>query len=122
MAVLKREALSGWLEFIDETAEKVYFYLQMEINQLRYFIRRNLVMNKLKTKFNNFFHRMVLNTKRISTPFDEINECLQKFYLSSRKRDGRSVITRQNSNRWEQQMSWKSSFFVLNLSDCFSIY
>ena len=65
---------------------------------------------------------MVLNTKRISTPFDEINECLQKFYLSSRKRDGRSVITRQNSNRWEQQMSWKSSFFVLNLSDCFSIY
>ena len=48
---------------------------------------------------------MVLNTKRISTPFDEINNCLQKFYLSSRKRDGRSVITRQNSNRWEQQMS-----------------
>ena len=62
-------------------------------------------MNKLKTKFNTFFHRMVLNTKRISTPFDEINECLQKFCLSSRKRDGRSVITRQNSNRWEQQMS-----------------
>ena len=52
-------------------------------------------MNKLKTKFNIFFHRMVLNTKRISTPFDEINKCLQKFYLSSRKRDGRSVIARQ---------------------------
>ena len=59
-------------------------------------------MNKLKTKFSNFFHRMVLNTKRISTPFDEINKCLQKFYLSSRKRDGRLVIARQNCNRWQQ--------------------
>ena len=59
-------------------------------------------MNKLKTKFNFFFHRMVLNTKRISTPFDEINNCLQKFYLSSRKRDSRSVIARQNCNRWQQ--------------------
>ena len=30
--------------------------------------------NKLKTKFNNSFYRMVLNTKRISTPFDEMNK------------------------------------------------
>ena len=29
--VLTLEALFGWLEFIDETGEKVYFYLQMQI-------------------------------------------------------------------------------------------
>ena len=47
---------------------------------------------------NNLFFRMI--------PFEEIslqelNKCLQKF-LSARKSDGRgrSVITRQNCNRW----------------------
>ena len=43
------------------------------------------------------------------TPFEEIslqelNKCLQKFCLSARKSDdrGRSVIARQNCNRWQQ--------------------
>ena len=31
LEVLTRKALSGWLEFIDETGEKVCFYLQMQI-------------------------------------------------------------------------------------------
>ena len=29
----------------------------------------DLFMNKLKTKFNNFFYRMILNTKRIHNSF-----------------------------------------------------
>ena len=44
-----------------------------------------------------------------ATPFKEVspqelNKCLQKFYLSVRKSDdhGRSVIARQNCNRWQQ--------------------
>ena len=50
---------------------------------------------------------MVLNRKRIHNPFDEIspkelNDYLQKFYLSARKRDGRSVIARQNYYYWQQ--------------------
>ena len=37
--------------------------------------------------------------KEFTTPFEEIslqelNKCLQKFYLSARKRDGRLVIAR----------------------------
>ena len=55
---------------------------------------------------------MTLNTKKFTTPFEEIspqelNKYLQKFYLSARKSDhrGRSVIGRQNCNRWQQQMS-----------------
>ena len=46
-----------------------------------------------------FSYRMALNTRGFTTLFDEIspkelNKCLQKFYLSARKRDGRSVIAR----------------------------
>ena len=47
------------------------------------------------------------NTKEFTTPFEEISpqelsKCL--FYLSARKSDdrGRSVIARQNCNRWQQ--------------------
>ena len=52
---------------------------------------------------------MILNTKEFKTLFEEIspqelNKLLQKFYLSVRKSDdsGRSVIVRQNCNRWQQ--------------------
>ena len=42
---------------------------------------------------SDIFYRMVSNTERVSTPFEEmsppeLNKCLQKFYLSARKRDG----------------------------------
>ena len=36
LEVLTRKALSGWLEFIDETGEKVYFYLKMQSLELLY--------------------------------------------------------------------------------------
>ena len=52
---------------------------------------------------------MILNTKEFTTPLEEtspqeLNKRLQKFYLSPRKSDdrGRSVIARQNCNRWQQ--------------------
>ena len=52
---------------------------------------------------------MILDKKEFTTPFEEIspqelNKCLQKFYLSARKSGdcGRSVIARQNCNRWQQ--------------------
>ena len=73
-----------------------------------------------------FFYRMILNTKRIlfeeSSP-QELNKCLQKFYLSARKSHdrGRSVITRQNCNRW-QQFETVNDHFRAQLSHCFSIY
>ena len=47
--------------------------------------------------------------KEFTTPFEEtfpqeLNKRLQKFYLSLRRSDdrGRSVIARQNCNRWQQ--------------------
>ena len=47
--------------------------------------------------------------KEFTTPFEEpspqkLNKRFQKFYLSPRKSDdrGRSVIARQNCNRWQQ--------------------
>ena len=48
---------------------------------------------------------MILNTKEISS--QELDKCPQKFYLPARKSDGRgrSVITRQNCNRWQQYLS-----------------
>ena len=57
------------LEFIDKTGEKV-FCLQMQISlslALLYLV--DLFINKLKTKFNNLFYRMILNTKRIQNSF-----------------------------------------------------
>ena len=52
---------------------------------------------------------MILNTKEFTTPFEEIfpqelNKCLQKFYLSARKSDNRSrsVIAHQTCNHWQQ--------------------
>ena len=46
--------------------------------------------------------------KEFTTPFEEIypqelNKCLQKFYLPARKNDdrGRPIIARQNCNRWQ---------------------
>ena len=49
---------------------------------------------KCKLILNDVFYRMVSNTERVSaTPFEEmsppeLNKCLQKFYLSARKRNG----------------------------------
>ena len=50
--------------------------------------------------------------KEFTTSFEEIslqelNKCLQKFYLSARKSDGRGrpVIMRQNCNHWQQYLS-----------------
>ena len=69
----------------------------------------DLFINKLKTKFNNLFYRMILNTKEFTTPLEEtspqeLNKRIEKFYLSPRKSDdhGCSVIVHQNCNHWEQ--------------------
>ena len=73
----------------------------------------DLSISKLKTKFNNLFYRMILNTKEntkeFTTPFEEISpqelsKCLQKCHLSARKSDDRGclVIACQNYNRWQQ--------------------
>ena len=57
------------LEFIDKTFEKV-FCLPMQIKlslALLYLV--DLFIHKLKTKFNNLFYRIILNTKRIHNSF-----------------------------------------------------
>ena len=69
LRVLTGKALSAWLEFIDETDEKV-FCLQYKLSvSLALLYSAELFINKLKTKFNSFFYRMVLNTKRIHNSF-----------------------------------------------------
>ena len=66
--------------------------------------------------------------KEWTTPFEEIfpqelNKCLQKFYLSARKSDdrGRPVIARQiviiGNSKWV-----KNHHFCAQLSHCFSTY
>jgi len=100
LEVLTGKALSVWLEFIDETGEKV-FGLQM---QIKLKLEESFI-NKLKTKFNSFFLQNGLkykeNSQLLLTKISqkELNKCLQRFYLSATKRDGRSVIARQNCNR-----------------------
>ena len=52
----------------------------------------DLFINKLKTKFNILFYRMILNAKRIHSSFNfneispqGLNKCLQKFYFRQEK-------------------------------------
>ena len=70
LEVLTGKALSFLLEFIDKSGEKV-FCLQMQIKlislALLYLV--DLFITKLKTKFNNLFYRIILNTKRIHNSF-----------------------------------------------------
>ena len=60
-----------------------------------------MLINKLKTKSNRFFLTEWFQIQNeLTTPFEDISpqelkqKCLQEFYLSARKRDGRSVIAR----------------------------
>ena len=63
------KALSFWLQFINKTGEKV-FCLQIQIKVKSCVTLFSwLVHKKLKTKFNNLFYRMILNTKRIHNSF-----------------------------------------------------
>ena len=70
LEVLTSKPLSFLLEFIDKTGEKV-FCLQMQIKLQKSFdtLLVDLFINKLKTKFNNLFYRIILNTKRIHNSF-----------------------------------------------------
>ena len=66
LEVLTGKALSFWLEFINKTGKKG-FYFQMQISlslALLYLV--DLFVNKLKTKFNDLFYRMILITKKNS--------------------------------------------------------
>ena len=61
--------MSFWLEFIDKTGEKVFVYKCKLSLSLALLYLVDLFINKLKTKFNNLFYRMILNTKRIHNSF-----------------------------------------------------
>ena len=57
--------------------------------------------------------------REFTTPFEEIspkelNKCLQKFYLSARKREGRSAIVCQNCNEIVGNRKLKIIILVLN--------
>ena len=62
---LTGKALSFWLEFINKTSEKVFVYTCKLSLSLALLYLADLFINKLKTKFNNLFYRMIFNTKRI---------------------------------------------------------
>ena len=62
-------ALSFLFQFIDKTGEKVFcVQMQIELMSCVTFLV-DLFINKLKTKFNNPFYRMVFNRKRINNSF-----------------------------------------------------
>ena len=71
--------------------EKKFFAYKCKISlALRYLT--DMFINKLKTKFNSFlfFIEWFQIQKEFTTPFEEIspqelNKCLQKFYLSAKK-------------------------------------
>ena len=64
LEVLTGKALSVWVEFIDETGEKVFgLYMQIKLELL---YLEELFINKLKTKFNSFFLQNGLKYKEKS--------------------------------------------------------
>ena len=83
--------------------KKVFVYkyklsLGLALRHLAY-----MFINKLSIKFNSFLTEWFLIQREFTTPFEEISakelhKCLQTFYLSARKRNGRSVIACQNCN------------------------
>ena len=114
LEVLTGKALSFDLNLSMKQVKKFFVYKCKLSLRLVLLYLVDLFINKLKTKFNNLFYRMILNTKRIHKSFrrnfpTKPKQMLQKYYLSARKRDGhgRSVIVRQNCNNycWQQQMS-----------------
>ena len=65
----------------------------------------DLFINKLQTKFDNLFYRMIKNSQLVWRNFPaRARKMPSKVYLSARKSDdrGRSVMARQNYNRWQQ--------------------
>ena len=67
LEVLTGKALSVWLEFIDETGEKVLL-----LTSLALLYWADVFINKLKTKLNSF-HRMVQKQEEFITHFEEIS-------------------------------------------------
>ena len=114
LEVLTGKALSFWLEFIDKTGEKVFcLQTQIKLLSLALLYSVDLFINKLKTKFNYLFLQNDFKYKKNSQlllkkfPRKSYIKCLQTFYLSARKSNGRgrSVITRQNCKSWQQNLS-----------------
>ena len=69
LEVLTGKSLSFLLKFIDKTGEKA-FCLQMQLSlSLALLNLLDLFINKITTKFDNLFYRMILNTKRIHNSF-----------------------------------------------------
>ena len=112
LEVLTGKALSFWLEFIDKTGGKV-FCLQTQIKlkpcgtlfssldyqplfgkmsrtretaEIEPIYLVDLFINKLKTKFNNLFHRMILNTKRRNVPARAKETPSKVLFVAKKKR------------------------------------
>ena len=67
----------------------------------------DLFINKLKTKFNNLFYRMILNTKRIHNSFwgnfpARAKQMPSKVLIVNKKK--RRPRPPQNCNRWQQYL------------------
>ena len=56
-------------EVHDEISENIFCYKCKLISSLAFLYLFDLLINKLKTKFNNIFYRMILNTKRNDNSF-----------------------------------------------------
>ena len=68
LEVLTGKALSVWLEFIDETGEKVFL-----LTSLALLYWADAFINKFKSKLNSFFTEWFQKQKEFITPFEEIS-------------------------------------------------
>ena len=112
LEVLTGKALSFWFELSIKSVKKFFVYKCKLSLSLALLYLVDFFINKLKTKFNNLYYRIIFNPNRIHNSFEEtspqeLNKPLQKFYLSLRKSDDRGqcglpVIARRNCNRSEQ--------------------
>ena len=70
LEVLTGKALSFWLEWLSIKPVKKFFVYKCKLSlslALLYLV--DLFINKLKTKFNNLFYRIISNTNRIHNSF-----------------------------------------------------
>ena len=69
LEILKGKALSFDLDLSIKPVKKFFVYKCKLSLSLALLYLVDLFINKLKTKFNNLFYRIILNTKRIHNSF-----------------------------------------------------
>ena len=108
LEVLTGQALSVWFEFIDETVKTFFVFKRKLSLSLTSLYLAYMFINKLTTKFNSLFYRMILNTKRIYNSFRRNFPAIHRIHKWRTR--GEKLITetrpfknvdRENANKWK---------------------